>query len=153
MRSLLAARRGHGSPHASGPEDRPDHLIGLPFVCTGPDGRGDLAELHRARVVQCALSRVCAVCAQTLDRPLHLVGTAAEADDNAFRLPPAHAVCVDALLEPLRTGDGVVLGHGVGPTSRWSVVVTGGFDLVRPETRDGLHLFRPNAVLERRDLA
>lgn len=124
----------------------------VPFVCTGPDGRGEVGDLQRERVVQCALSRVCAVCAMSLDRPLHLVGSAAEADDNAFRLPPVHAACVavvlDLLGDPLRTP---ALGHaGEGP---WTVVVTGGFDLVRPTTRTGLHLFRPNAVVARHDHA
>lgn len=124
--------------------------LAVPFVCTGPDGRGEVADLQRERVVQCALSRVCAVCAMSLDRPLHLVGSAAEADDNAFRLPPVHASCVADVLRLLAADDHApAFGHpDAGP---WTVVVTGGFDLVRPTTRTGLHQFRPNAVVARHD--
>ncbi|MDF9715861.1 hypothetical protein [Nocardioides sp. ChNu-99] len=135
----------------SGP---PAHLVGVPFVCTDPSGAGDLEQLRRARVLQCALSRVCAVCAQTLTHPLVLVGTPAEADDNAFRVPPVHPGCSDELLSLLHAATGPVLGHPVPAAGRergWTVVATGGFDLVRPGTRDGLHVFRPNSVVERRD--
>lgn len=145
---LRLSRLGLGGDPARSP-----HLAAVPFVATDPGGAGDVAVLQRARVVQCALSRVCGVCAQTLDRPLHLLGTAAEADDNAFRLPPVHAACVDDLLAVLTAaGDGAVLGHEAGPDRRWTLVTTGGFDLVRPTARDGLHLFRPNAVVERRQV-
>ncbi|HEY1133028.1 MAG TPA: hypothetical protein VGE77_00495 [Nocardioides sp.] len=129
---------------------RPPHLATVPFVATDPGGAGDPARLHRARVLQCALSRVCGVCAQTLDHPLHLVGTVAEADDNAYRLPPVHAACVADVVAVLTAGDGDALGHPGAPDRQWVVVTTGGFDLVRPTTRTGLHLFRPNAVVERR---
>ncbi|WP_043644193.1 hypothetical protein [Nocardioides alkalitolerans] len=124
--------------------------VAVPFVCTDDSGAGNVRELRRRRVLQCALSRVCAVCAQTLDNPLHLVGTTDEADDNAFRIPPVHAECVAGLLTVLTSTDGAAVGHPAGLDRRWAVVTTGGFDLVRPTGRDGLHLFRPNAVTARR---
>lgn len=128
----------------------PAGRVEVPFVCTDEAGHGDVRELRRRRVLQCALSRVCAVCAQTLSNPLHLVGTTDEADDNAFRIPPVHPECVGDLLDVLTAGEGPAVGHPAGVVRRWAVVTTGGFDLVRPTSRDGLHLFRPNAVTARR---
>ena len=78
--------------------------------------------LSRARVTQCALSRVCGACAQSLGRPIAFVGTALESDRNAFHAPPLHAACADdvrAALDP-----------------SWVVVLTAGFEFVRPDRHD-----------------
>lgn len=61
---------------------RTEHGLALPFVCQDEHGSGT-ATLHavrRSRLTQCALSRICGLCGDSLDRPpLVLVGAASEA--------------------------------------------------------------------------
>ena len=91
--------------------------------------------LSRARVTQCALSRICGACGESLGRPIVFVGTALESDRNAFHVPPLHASCaaeVRATLDP-----------------SWVAVSTAGFEFVRP-ARDDLDRevrFEPNSRL------
>ncbi|MDP3968322.1 MAG: hypothetical protein Q8Q02_08565 [Nocardioides sp.] len=120
----------------------------LPFVCQDEAGRGTLRELVTARVTQCALSRICAMCGQSLDAPpLVLLGTRREEGRNAFSVPPMHAGCADHAHAAYTGLDDPVLGHESG--EEWVLVRTGGFDLERPHDREAgsRPLFVPNAIL------
>lgn len=101
---------------------------------TGPDGLGDLVG---RRVTQCALSRICGVCAEPLGRPVVFVGTPDEVGRNAFHAPPLHADCARDL-----TGL-------AGADPRWQQVATSGFEFVRPERADvdRRPAFSPNSLL------
>ena len=124
----------------------PSYGVPVPFVCVRDDGPYGVGTLNRRRVVQCALSRICAMCGRSLDNPLVLVGSAEEVARNALRIPPMHADCADAALTVYAVLPGVVLDHP--PADRaWVRVVTGGFDLERPTERGGRITFRPNSVL------
>lgn len=103
----------------------------LPFAW-GADG-----VLVKARVTQCALSRICGVCSRPLGRPVAFVGTPQEVGRNAFHAPPLHSSCV-ADLRALPYAD---------PT--WEVVTTAGFEYVRPnrEDADPRPTFEPNSLL------
>lgn len=105
--------------------------VELPFACRHPDSTGDPDVVVKARAIQCALSRICAVCGFALTRPVALVGTPAEVKDGAFAFPPCHESCAAA----------------VAPHREAVVVTTGGFDLVRPTRRGEPVTFRPNSVL------
>jgi hypothetical protein len=86
----------------------------------------------RAWVTQCALSRICGVCGETLGRPIAFLGTPEEQGRNAFHLPPMHVSCA----EGARTDDQVL-------------VSTSGFEFVRPsrEDEDRRPTFQPNSIL------
>ena len=88
--------------------------------------------MDRAWVTQCALSRICGVCARPLGRPIAFVGTDEEVGRNAFHLPPLHLECAPVL---------------VAETTR--VVTTAGFEFVRPakEDADRRPTFQPNSLL------
>ena len=88
--------------------------------------------LDRKWVTQCALSRICGVCARPLGRPIAFVGTAEEVGRNAFHLPPLHLECTPSLVDA---------------TTR--VVTTAGFEFVRPakEDLDQSPTFQPNSLL------
>ncbi len=92
-------------------------------------------ELVRAKVTQCALSRVCGGCGRSLGRPVAFVGTADEVGRNAFHAPPLHSACVD----DVRSAMG----------SDAEVVLTGGFEFVRAgkDDVDRRPTFRPNSVI------
>jgi len=96
-----------------------------------------LDDLVGRRVTQCALSRICGVCGESLGRPVAFVGTPREVGRNAFHLPPMHASCAETLrLRP--DGD-----------PSWQVVLTSGFEFVRAERNevDRRPTFRPNSLL------
>lgn len=125
----------------------------LPFVCEHDDGSGDLAHLSKKRVLQCALSRVCAACGLSgLPNPLPLLGTEDEVDDNGFRIPPMHDACLAAALAWTRLGR-PVLGQTVARPA-WRVVRTGGFDLDRPDGtgHPAYPTFRPHSVVSVREV-
>jgi hypothetical protein len=85
-------------------------------------------------VTQCALSRICGVCGQSLGRPIAFVGTTDEVNRNAFHFPPLHVGCAMSL---------------AGRTAATEVVTTSGFELIRPaggET-DRRLVFEPNSLL------
>lgn len=106
--------------------------VALPFVCRLADGTGDPAVTQKARLIQSALSRICAVCASPLTRPIAFVGSEVESEEGLFAFGPTHVGCAQA----------------IGEAGRGSVVVTtGGFDVVRPTRRGGPVLFKPNSVL------
>jgi hypothetical protein len=91
--------------------------------------------LVRRKVTQCALSRVCGACGTPLGRPIAFVGTSREVGRNEFHAPPLHATCADDVRRALE------------PT--WEVVLTSGFEFVRPgpSDLDPLPRFSPNSVL------
>lgn len=91
-----------------------------------------VATMDRKWVTQCALSRICGVCARPLGRPIAFVGTAEEVGRNAFHLPPLHLECAGTLV-----GDDT------------QIVTTAGFEFVRPakEDRDRRPSFQPNSLL------
>ena len=90
---------------------------------------GDLG-LDKAKVIQCALSRVCGVCGECLARPVAFLGSAEEAARMSLPLP-AHP----RRLRRARAGD---VGPGVERRARpvpdpegWVLVTTSGFEFVR----------------------
>ncbi|MFB9312796.1 hypothetical protein [Nocardioides plantarum] len=91
--------------------------------------------LVRRKVTQCALSRICGGCGTPLGRPIAFVGTATEVARNEFHAPPLHATCADDVRRELE------------PT--WEVVLTAGFEFVRPAAHDldPSVRFVPNSLL------
>jgi hypothetical protein len=91
----------------------------------------------RRWVTQCALSRICGRCRESLGRPIAFVGTPGEVARNAFHLPPMHLACAEGLRG----------APDADPT--WEVTLTSGFEFVRP-ARDDLDqrpTFQPNSLL------
>jgi hypothetical protein len=88
------------------------------------DGFGGVGGLQRARVTQCALSRICGVCGESLGRPIAFVATAAEVGRNGLHCPPLHASCAAALRS-----------HPDADPA-WQVVTTASFEFVRPSHED-----------------
>ena len=88
-------------------------------------------------MTRCALSRICGVCAESLGRPVAFVGTQEEIDRNAFHAPPMHRACAEEL------------GRRDGADPDWQVVLTSGFEFVRParEDLDRRPTFQPNSLL------
>ncbi|MBZ5737574.1 hypothetical protein [Nocardioides mangrovi] len=84
-------------------------------------------------VTQCALSRICGVCGESLGRPIAFLGTADEVARNAFHLPPMHLACATDL----------------GERDETEMVRTAGFEFVRPgrDDPDQRPRFEPNSVL------
>ena len=103
-----------------------------------PSPEGGLGELVGRRVTQCALSRICGVCAESLGRPVVFVGTPDEIGRNAFHAPPLHSC-----LRRRRCC------RGPGADPDWEVVTTAGFEFVRAgrEDDDRRPTFQPNSVL------
>jgi hypothetical protein len=127
------------------------HGVPVPFASQSEDGAVDLGAVVKKRAVQCALSRICGLCGRSLTYGVTFLGSVEEADANLFHFPPLHEPCAEAALE-LYPGLGVpVLGQTL-VRQEWAMVVTGGFELVRPESRDGdmRMAFRPNSVTEDR---
>jgi hypothetical protein len=110
-----------------------------PFAWEAFDQPGAaLGELVGRRVTQCALSRICGMCAEPLGRPVVFVGTPREIGRNAFHAPPLHAACAQRLLRY----------DGADPD--WQVVRTAGFEFVRPvrEDPDKRPTFQPNSLID-----
>ncbi len=117
-------------------------LDDLPFA-----SRGDLG-LDRRKVTQCALSRICGVCGESLARPVAFLGSALEADRNAFHFPPAHVRCAENALAVWGDAHSAALGQPSRPES-WRLVTTSGFEYVRAsgESDDLRPVFSPNSVI------
>jgi hypothetical protein len=111
---------------------------------------GDLG-LDKRKVTQCALSRICGVCGESLARPVAFLGSALEADSNAFHFPPSHVRCAEVALEVWGEGSSSALGHPSRPEG-WVLVTTSGFEYIRPtgESEDRRSVFAPNSVIETR---
>jgi hypothetical protein len=105
------------------------------MIDTMPFAWGEsLEDLVGKRVTQCALSRICGVCGETLGRPIAFLGTPTEAARNAFHYPPMHLACAHTLL---------------GRVAATEVVTTAGFEFVRPgrEDDDKRPTFQPNSLV------
>lgn len=110
----------------------------------GPFAWGDgttpatgLGTPEKRRVTQCALSRICGVCAEPLGRPIVFVGTPEEIARNAFHAPPLHDGCArDLLAHP-------------GADPAWRAVTAAAFEFVRPnrEDVDPRPTFQPSVLL------
>jgi len=114
--------------------------VSAPFAWTEvgrPDGYAGIGGLDRARVIQCALSRICGVCGEPLGRPIAFVGTPAEDDRNAFHCPPLHSGCAEDLRRLPAADPG------------WVLASTAAFEFVRPsaEDADRRPTFQPNSRL------
>jgi hypothetical protein len=118
----------------------------LPFA-----SRGDLG-LDKRKVTQCALSRICGVCGESLGRPVAFLGSATEAGRNEFHFPPTHLSCAEVAIE-IWGGTSAALGHPAQPAS-WTLVTTSGFEFIRPthEWEDRRAVFAPNSVIQERSL-
>lgn len=135
----------------SGPRLEPLPDADLPFACE-PDG-GGRPHLRTARVIQCALSRICGSCGQSLGAPVAFLATIAEADAAAIHLPPMHLACARNV--HTRYGERWrMLGQQREPAS-WVVVTTSGFEFRRPRRGqlDPRPVFEPNSEIERISLA
>jgi len=132
--------------------ERPYHLrygVPVPFVCEADDGTVDLGEVVKKRVVQCALSRICGLCGRSLSYGVTFLGSPEEAEANLFHFPPLHRECAEAALDLYPRLGVPVLGQLL-VLHEWAMVVTGGFELVRPESREGdmRMAFRMNSPTE-----
>ncbi len=88
--------------------DMPAGGVGdIPFASMGDLG------LDRRKVTQCALSRICGVCGESLARPVAFLGSVEEADRNAFHFPPSHIECADTALELWSKDSSAALGYPV----------------------------------------
>jgi hypothetical protein len=117
-----------------------DHGWPVPFVHEYDDGSYDLEQLNRKRVTQCALSRVCAMCAQTLAFPLAFLGDQQAADQRAYTCPPMHASCAEAAVGLYPPTPASTAGR---PVDAWVMLLTGSFQVERPSRRGDPTLFRP----------
>jgi hypothetical protein len=141
LADLLAPRRprveGANSSAWSQPPTDPAYGVPMPFACGYDDGRGSVRGLNRARVTQCALSRICGVCGAGLGRPIAFVGTLAEDARDAFHFPPMHATCADGLVATLREHGVPVPGQQPpGSPEEPVVVACSAFEFIRPATSD-----------------
>jgi hypothetical protein len=116
----------------------------LPFASMGDLG------LDKRKVTQCALSRICGVCGESLSRPVVFLGSEEEADRNAFHFPPTHESCAEVAIEIWGAGSSASLGYPHAPEA-WTIVSTSGFEYVRPtpEWDDRRAVFAPNSVIAR----
>ncbi len=117
-----------------------DHGWPVPFVHERDDGTYDLDHLNGKRVTQCALSRVCAMCAQTLDFPLAFLSDQQAADERLYTYPPMHASCADAAVRLYPPTPASAAGR---KADAWVMLLTGSFQVERPSRRGDPTLFRP----------
>ena len=137
--------------------ERPRDLrydVPVPFACQDDEGAFDHGAVVKKRVVQCALSRICGLCGRSLTWGVTFLGSAEEAGENLFHFPPLHRECAEAALELYPRLGTPVLGQQL-VLHEWVLVVTGGFDLVRPESRHGdMRMgFRTNSATQEQRLA
>lgn len=135
--------------------------VPVPFACTREyesGGGGTVRRVAHKRVWQCALSRICGLCGETLGRPLAFLGTEREVGRNAFHFPPLHLECAQTAQTLYADLPANVLGigereafaePGSEPHEPWTVVTTSGFEFVRPSTEqvDRRPVFEPNSLL------
>ncbi len=124
--------------------DQPAGGIGeLPFASMGDLG------LDQTKVIQCALSRICGICAQSLGRPIAFLGSTEEAERNEFHFPPTHLDCAELALQTWAREWSASLGHPTAPRS-WTLVTTSGFEFIRmdADALDRRPVFSPNSVID-----
>ncbi len=129
----------------------PELGVPVPFACEYDDGRASVTLLNKKRVTQCALSRICGVCGDSLGNPVGFLGSMAELDRLAFHFPPVHPACGSAVVTAC-TGTGLAVLGQDEPVSEWVLVTTGGFEHERPQAGavDRRPTFRPNSVVRMR---
>ncbi len=118
---------------------------GLPFAFeTTADGS---PALRKAKVTQCALSRICGYCGESLGRPIAFAGSHEDAEANAFHLPPMHVTCAQSTVQE-HGEQWQMLGQD-HPVASWVIVTTAGFEFVRAQkgAEDTRPVFVPNAVI------
>ena len=127
----------------------PELGVAVPFACEYDDGRASLSLLNKKRVTQCALSRICGICGDSLGRPVAFLGPRDELHRLAFHFPPVHLECGEAVLGSVRGAKSGVLGQRA-PVERWVLVTTGGFEHERAQAQDldRCPTFRPNSVID-----
>lgn len=118
----------------------------VPFACEDDGGVMDHAHVVKRRAIRCALSRVCGICGDPLTRPVAFIGSSDEAAARMFRFPPTHLDCAREAIELFAPIGGRHLGQA-DPPLVWSLLTTGGFDLIRPSRRGDPVAFHPNSVL------
>ena len=115
-----------------------------------------MRHVNHKRVPQCALSRICGMCGETLGRPIAFVGTQLEVDRNAFHFPPLHTDCAELALQwyadlpPNALGIGAreLLGEAMGEAhEEWFIVHTSGFEYLRPSAEQARPASRLRAQL------
>ncbi len=119
----------------------------VPFACEDDGGALDHSVVVKRRAIRCALSRICGICGETLSRPIAFFGPAAEWESGLFTFPPTHHACAEEALDLFVPLGGSHLGQSEAPL-RWTLVTTGGFDLIRPTRHGGIVQFRPNSVID-----
>ena len=102
----------------------------IPFASMGDLG------LDKAKVIQCALSRICGVCAETLGRPVAFLGSAEEAEAQRVPLPTDARALRGDRARALGADWTAALGHPSAPRE-WRLVTTSGFEFVRMAQRGG----------------
>ena len=145
------------APVPQGLAERPRagwHGVPAPFACEDENGSVELGAVVKKRAVQCALSRICGLCGESLSWGVTFLGSPEEADDNLFHFPPLHRECAEAALEIYPPLAVPVLGQQL-VLHEWALVVTGGFELIRPASREGdmRVAFRTNSATEDRRVA
>ncbi len=127
----------------------PELGVPVPFACEYDDGRASVTLLNKKRVTQCALSRICGICGDSLGNPVGFVGSAEEFHRLAFHFPPVHPECGDAVVTACAGVGNGVLGH-TGPVRNWVLVTTGGFEHERAQADaiDNRPTFRPNSIVD-----
>ena len=134
--------------------------VPVPFACTrdfAAGGGGTVRRVNHKRVPQCALSRICGMCGETLGRPLAFLGTELEVGRNAFHFPPMHVECAelaqtlyaDLPADALGIGEPEAFGDPGSPAHEpWVLVTTSGFEYVRPSSEqvDRRPTFEPNSL-------
>jgi hypothetical protein len=135
--------------------------VPVPFACTrdyAVGGGGTVRRVALKRVWQCALSRICGMCGETLGRPIAFLGTEREVGRNGFHFPPMHVECAetaqtlyaDLPADALGIGEREAFGEpGAERHEPWVLVTTSGFEFVRPSTEqvDKRPVFEPNSLL------
>jgi len=119
----------------------------VPFACEDDDGALDHSVVVKQRAIRCALSRICGICGETLTRPIAFFGPTAEWESGLFTFPPTHRSCARVALDLFVPLGGRHLGQAEPPL-KWTLVTTGGFDLIRPARHGGVVQFRPNSVID-----
>jgi hypothetical protein len=127
----------------------PELGVPVPFACEYDDGRASVTLLNKRRVTQCALSRICGVCGDSLGRPVGFLGSADELNRLAFHFPPVHPECGATILSACHGVATGVLGQD-DPVTSWVLVTTGGFEHERAQADaiDRRPTFRPNSVVD-----
>ena len=132
----------------------PELGVPVPFACEYDDGRASVSLLNKKRVTQCALSRICGVCGDSLGSPVGFLGSVEELDRLAFHFPPVHPDCGAAILAACQGAPTGVLGQD-SPVAAWVLVSTGGFEHERaqPDALDRRPTFKPNSLVETQHLS